>query len=414
MKAVIVNVGDEILIGQVVNSNASWMAMQLNDAGFMVNRMLVVADMEKEILEALTDAEKYGDVILVTGGLGPTKDDITKQTILKYFNDVLVLDAETQEHNNSFFASRNLPMTDLNRQQALLPSKCKKLHNPNGTAPAMWFEKAGKVFVFMPGVPFEMKALMLDQVIPDIRGFFKVSTDLRYKTILTTGMGESFLADRIHVWENNLPSNMKLAYLPQPGIVRLRLSVHTDNEVEAERLLNEQYRELKGIIPELIFGQDDQTMEEVVGELLKNSGCTLSTAESCTGGLVSHLVTRIPGSSDYFKGGVVAYSNEIKKRVLGVSEQDLEEFGAVSKQVVEQMALGVRNLYDTDYALATSGIAGPAGGSFEKPVGTVWMAVAARDHVFSIKYNFGEHRGRNVMRSTIGVMNELRLFLLKK
>ncbi|MBI9033586.1 MAG: competence/damage-inducible protein A [Bacteroidales bacterium] len=412
MKAEIINIGDEILIGQIVNSNASWMAQQLYNNGITLCRQVVVSDEEGAIMRALNDAQLQADLILITGGLGPTNDDITKKVMLRYFNDTLKMDEDALNHIRKFFERRNLPLTEVNRQQAMLPSRCKKLHNTLGTAPGMWVEHEAKVFVFMPGVPFEMKALMTDYVIPEVVRHFPIETNLIHKTILTTGLGESLLAEKISDWERDLPQNMKLAYLPQPGIVRLRLSVISNEKSKAKLQLDLQFELLQEIIPDLIFGVDDQTLEGIIGEKLTLCNGTIATAESCTGGYISHLITSIPGSSNYFKGSVVAYSNDIKENVLKVSNDDLVKYGAVSEQVVKQMAVGVMDLFQTDFAIATSGIAGPDGGTEDKPVGTVWIAIASKNKVFAEKYNFGTHRDRNVKRSSIAALNALRLFCL--
>jgi nicotinamide-nucleotide amidase len=411
MKAEIINIGDELLIGQVVNTNASFMAEALNKSGIMVNRITSISDNENEITAALDEAFSRVDIVISTGGLGPTKDDITKQVICSYFDDELVMNQQVYDHVAGFFKNRNLVFSKVNQMQALVPSRAKVLFNENGTAPGMWIEKNNKVYIASPGVPFEMKALLTDKIIPELRKRFNISNQISHRTIMTTGMGESMLAERIDEWAESLPDNIKLAYLPKPGMVRLRLSQYT-NGSGSDKHIDEYVYKLEKLIPELIFGYDDIQMEEVIGELLKKNNYTISTAESCTGGYISHLITSIAGSSAYYKGSVVSYSNEIKKRVLQVSQDDLNNFGAVSKQVVEQMALGVQKLKNTDFALATSGIAGPDGGTDEKPVGTVWIALASPEGVHSELFHFGEHRGRNITRSSQAALNMLRLGVL--
>jgi nicotinamide-nucleotide amidase len=407
MKAEIISIGDELLIGQVVNTNASWIASELNMAGIQVVHIAAIADDKEAIVKSLDDASERADIILITGGLGPTKDDITKKTLAEYFDSKLVFHEPTFNQIKEIFKARNFEVTDINRQQAMIPDKCEPLFNKNGTAPGMWFEKEGKVFVSMPGVPFEMKPMVTEQVLPRLNKKFNFGTII-HKTVMTTGMPESFLADKIKEWENNLPENIKLAYLPQPGIVRLRLTAKGHDKAALQKAVDLQVEKLKAIIGDIIYGYDDITLEEVVGQLLREKGQTLSTAESCTGGYIAHLITSIAGSSDYFQGSVVSYSNEVKSKVLGVPESDLIEHGAVSQQVVEAMVIGVRKLMGTDYAVATSGIAGPTGGTPEKPVGTTWIAVATPEKVVSKLFHFGEHRGRNIRRAALAALEMLR------
>ncbi len=413
MKAEIINIGDELLIGQVVNTNASWMAETLNKWGIQTVRITVIADRKEEIVQAFDDASVRADVILISGGLGPTKDDITKQTLAEYFDSEMVFHEPTFKQVETIFKARNFPVNEINRQQALIPDKCTPLFNKNGTAPGMWFERAGKVYVSMPGVPFEMKPMLTEQVLPKLREKFRLG-HIYHKTVMTTGIPESMLAERIEAWENSLPDHIKLAYLPQPGIVRLRLTASGDDKKVLEEEVNRYCRKLHTLIPEVIFGYDDISLEEVVGKLLVKSGKTVATAESCTGGYISHLITSIPGSSRYFKGGIVSYANEVKAAMLKVPEKLLEQYGAVSKEVVEAMAAGARKQIETHYALAVSGIAGPDGGTKEKPVGTVWIALATPEKVLSQKFHFGEHRGRNIRRSALAALNMLRLELQKE
>lgn len=410
MKAEIVTIGDELLIGQVIDTNSAWLGEQLSLAGIKVHQITSISDDREHILTTLEEASARADVILITGGLGPTRDDVTKQVLCEYFDTYLVFNQQAFENIERLFGSRGTAVTGVNRRQAEVPAVCTPLPNPEGTAPGMWFEKYGKFFISMPGVPFEMKTMFTTQVMPRLAK--KTSANLIvHKTILTQGVGESFLASLIEDWEDNLPKNIKLAYLPQPGIVRLRLTAAGDNRPELDKQLEVQERALHRLIPDLIFGYGNDTMEEVVGRMLKLSGKTLGTAESCTGGYIAHLVTGIPGSSAYFKGSVVAYSNEIKIKTLGVNESDLVNYGAVSEHVVRQMAEGARTQLGTDYALAVSGIAGPDGGSDEKPVGTTWIALATPKKTIARKYLFGEHRGRNIRKAALEALNMMRLEL---
>jgi nicotinamide-nucleotide amidase len=413
MKVEIINIGDELLIGQVVNTNASWMAAELSKAGMQVVFISSIADNERAIRQELDAASERADIILLSGGLGPTKDDITKKTLADYFHSKFVFHEPTYKQVKKIFAARKFKVSEANRQQAMIPEKCSPLFNENGTAPGMWFEKEGKVFVSMPGVPFEMKAMMAGQVIPRLVKHFKLGT-IVHKTVMTTGLPESFLAEKIEDWENSLPEHLHLAYLPQPGIVRLRLSAKGSDGNQLREEIDWQIELLKTYIPDSIYGYDDVSLEEVVGNLLVKSGRSVSTAESCTGGYVAHLLTSIPGSSRYFKGSVVSYANEVKTAWLDVSAEILEQKGAVSREVVETMALSVREKMHTDYSLAISGIAGPDGGTVEKPVGTVWIALAHTQGVHAQLFHFGEHRGRNIRRSALAALDMLRLQLLRE
>ncbi len=407
----IINIGDELLIGQVVNTNASWMAEQLSLSGFRVHQVTIVSDSREHILQAFTEAEKRVEIVLISGGIGPTKDDITKITLCEFFNTRLVFNQDAFDAVEKMFARRGYPVTELNRQQAELPAGCTGIPNPVGTARGMWFEKdrapgEKTIFVSMPGVPFEMKAMMTDYVIPWLKKIFHTPFIL-HRTILTQGIGESFLAARIADWENGLPGNLKLAYLPQPGIVRLRLS-GTGNEDQVRLQTGEAVAKLEQLIPDYIFGYDEDTLEEIVGKLLLQRNATLATAESCTGGYLAHLITGVPGSSAYFKGSVVAYANSIKESILGIDPENLKNFGAVSEQVVTQMALSAKNRFKADYVIATSGIAGPGGDTPEKPVGTTWIAIATPEKVFASHYLLGDSRDRNIRRTALQALNLLR------
>ena len=413
MKAEIISIGDELLIGQVVNTNASWMAEQLNLAGIKVNCILTISDQKEQILETLKIASERSDVLLLTGGLGPTKDDITKKTLCEFYNSELVFDEDVFEDVKSIFSKRGFVVSKVNKMQAEVPDNCTPIRNKNGTAPGMWFEKDNTILVSMPGVPFEMKAMMETDIIPELIKRFRLPSLLN-KTVLTHGVGESSLASIIEDWENKLPENIKLAYLPQPGIVRLRLSGKGDNKLVLQKQIDDEVLKLHQLIPNLIFGYNKDTMEGVIGDLLRKTQMTLATAESCTGGYIAHLITSVPGSSDYFESSVVSYSNTVKEKSLGVSPENLEKFGAVSEQVVLEMAKGVQKKLNTDYAIAVSGIAGPSGGTDEKPVGTTWIAVATPEKTIVKRFHFGEHRGRNIRRAALAAMNMLRLELLSE
>lgn len=412
MTAEIITIGDELLIGQVVDTNSAWMAEKLNEFGILVRQITSISDDREHILNTLREASQRAEVILITGGLGPTKDDITKTTLCEYFGSTMVFSETAYEDVRHLFRSRGLPVTGLNRGQAMVPECCTVIPNHNGTAPGMWFEKNSVIYVSMPGVPFEMKALMTGEILPRLKS--KSENAIMHRTLLTEGIGESFLADRIESWENQLPSHIKLAYLPQPGIVRLRLSARGTDK---KKLGDELQKAVDGLLPlagEFIFGEGDDTLEEVVGKLLREKGCTLATAESCTGGYIAHLITSIAGSSDYFKGSVVAYANEIKEKLLGVKPGTLAQHGAVSSETVKEMAEGARERFTVDYAIATSGVAGPSGGTPEKPVGTTWIAVASPLGTVIRKFILGDHRGRNIQRAAISALSMLRKIMIEE
>ena len=410
MKAEIITIGDEILIGQIVDTNSAWMGQQLNLLGIEIYQVTSVHDDQSHILKAIDEAGRNADLVLITGGLGPTKDDITKKCLCEYFETELVFHPEVFEHVKSLLSSRNVIINQLNRDQALLPVNCTVLHNPVGTASGMWFEKSGTIFISMPGVPFEMEAIMTEEVFPRLK-LLRKSRAIVHKTVLTIGIPESMLAERIEAWEDALPEYIKLAYLPNPMMVRLRLSGYGTDELVLKTEIDKQVKGLLNLIPEAVFGYDNDNLGIVLGRMLVSSGKTMATAESCTGGSIAQLITSNPGSSAYFKGGVVAYSNELKNKLLGVPDKIIEEYGAVSQEVAELMAVGARENLGTDYAVATTGIAGPDGGSDEKPVGTVWIAVAGANGVSSKKYVFKHNRERNIIRSTHIALNMLRIFI---
>ena len=411
VKAKIISIGDELLIGQVVNTNASWLGNKLTTNGIQVISTLTIGDGEEDILDALTACSDV-DIVAITGGLGPTADDITKPTMCKYFDTELEFCQDAYDNIMSIFKLRGYPMSKRNEGQAYIPKACKYIPNRYGTAPCMWFEKGKTVYVSMPGVPFEMKNVFEKEILPMLLEHFKVTPYLS-RVVMTTGVGESFLADKIKDWEEALPDFLSLAYLPQYGMVKLRLDGrHPDRKLLQETLDNE-IDKLVSLIGDHVFGYDEISIAEAVFKLLKAKGKTVASAESCTGGTIAKMITAIPGSSAVFKGTVVSYATEVKENILNVSHLDVEKYTVVSKQVVEQMAAGVRNLLKTDYAVATTGIAGPDGGTELTPVGTVWIAVATPDGVVSKINNFGKDRGNNIERASITALEILRQELKK-
>jgi len=409
----IITIGDEILIGQIVDTNSAFIATLLNLNGLGVKQISSVSDNAEHIEKALDEAKNRADIILITGGLGPTKDDITKKTLCKYFNTSMRFDEGAYKNVERIFASLGREVTPINRLQAEVPSICTVLTNTYGTAPGMWFDVNNKIYVSLPGVPYEMKNLMQEEVIPKLIKRFSLPY-IVHKTVLTQGMGESFLADLISNWETGLSKyNIKLAYLPSIDTVRLRLTIKGNDRIKLNELIDEKIEELKLIIPNNIFGyelygQERATIEQIVGKLLFEKKKTIATAESCTGGYLAHLITKVAGSSDYYMGSVIAYSNKVKELELAVSADTLAEYGAVSKPVVEQMAKAIREKFNTDYGIATSGIAGPTGGTDEKPVGMVWIAVASKSDVVSEKYLFGKNRERNIQKAANSALNMLK------
>jgi nicotinamide-nucleotide amidase len=407
MKASIITIGDELLIGQTIDTNSAWMGAELSKAGFDVTRITSVHDRREDIIYALNEAAGKTDVVLITGGLGPTSDDITKQMLCEFFNTHLVIDQEVLRMNTEMMSRRNFPMNENNRRQAEVPESCRVLKNASGTAPGMWFEKDGSIFISMPGVPHEMRYLMTEHVLPELNKRF-TSQIIIHRNIMTYGTFEAKLAETLTEYETGLPGNIKLAYLPASGIIKLRLTGTGSNRNDLAILINDQVSKLYNIIPELIYGEDEESLETVIGKLLKTNNKTVATAESCTGGEIAHLITSVPGSSDYYKGSVIAYSNSVKKQLLGVQEYILEKHGAVSEETVKEMAGGARELFKTDFTVATSGIAGPEGGSEEKPVGTVWIAVASDRETASEKRVFGIDRVTNIKRFSLAALNLLR------
>jgi nicotinamide-nucleotide amidase len=400
MLAEIITIGDEILIGQIVDTNSAWMAQKLNEEGIRVKQISSVSDDRQHILTALAEAATRADIIFITGGLGPTKDDITKQTLAEYFNVKLVLNDDALNNVLNIFKRYNRPLLEVNRKQAEVPKNCEIILNNNGTAPGMWFNVDGKIYVSMPGVPFEMKYMMEETVIPKLKTELKLPVII-HKTILTVGEGESFLAEKIADIENDLPDNIKLAYLPKMGQVRLRLSAYSDGETSLSDKLEEFASRIVERVGHNVVAEEDIPLEKVILNHMADKGLTLSVAESCTGGYVSHLITQHEGSSQVFLGGAVTYSNDLKENILGVKNETLYQFGAVSQETVTEMVEGALRQFKSDYALAITGIAGPGGGTQEKPVGTVWIAVANANKTVVKKFTFGNKRLQNIERSAV-------------
>lgn len=405
MNAILINIGDELLIGQVVNTNAAWMAAELERHDIHVSRIVTIADDLNDIERTLAEAE-HSDVVLITGGLGPTKDDITKEALCRHFGAKLIINQPAYDNVSDYFARRGLPLSDINKMQGMVPDCCEALLNKVGTAPGMWFERDGRIVVSLPGVPHEMRWLMSTYVLPRLSKRMGREAIL-HKTILTCGIGESFLAEKIAAWEDALPQNFRLAYLPDAGKVRLRLSAHGQDHAELQAQMDGEIEKLAALIPEHIYGYDNETLASAVGKTLLRRGASLATAESCTGGTLAHRITEVAGASQYYVGGVVSYSNELKMNLLGVRRTTLEQFGAVSEQTACEMAVGCRMRLHTDYAVATTGIAGPTGGTDEKPLGTVWIAVASPEGVAAHKYIFATTREQHQERTANQALTDL-------
>jgi nicotinamide-nucleotide amidase len=410
MLAEIITIGDEILIGQIVDTNSAWMAKQLNDVGIRVKQISSVSDSREHILTALAEAASRVDIILITGGLGPTKDDITKKTIAEYFNVGMVESQGALDNVLRIFAKYNRPMLEINRLQAQVPANCEVIINKNGTAPGMWFNEGGKIYVSMPGVPFEMMYLMEEEVIPKIKSSFKLPVII-HKTILTAGEGESYLATRIEDIEDALPDHIKLAYLPKLGQVRLRLSAYGVNEQLLTEEIEQYAARLIERIGSAVVAEEDVALEKAILDYMAAKDLTLSVAESCTGGYISHLFTQHPGSSKVFVGGAVSYSNQLKESMLGVKHDTLLKHGAVSEETVIEMAEGALANFKTDYAIAVTGIAGPDGGTPDKPVGTVWIGAASAQKTIAKKFIFGNKRQQNIERSAASALTMLNSLL---
>ncbi len=410
MKAEIISIGDELLIGQTINTNAAWLGQELSLRGIPIVQGITIMDTEQAIFNAIEDGFTRADLLILTGGLGPTKDDITKKVIANYFQADLVIDETTLERVKKYFSDRGRPMLDVNIQQAAVPKGTIVLTNNNGTAPGMWLEKEGKILISLPGVPYEMKSIMLEGGFPKLDGRFEKS-NLFHKTILTQGVGESTIADTMQDWESEIRARgFGLAYLPSPGQVRIRLS--SPNGPQDEAILDEYFKLLEQKFPRNVFGYGDVSLSEVVGQLLREQNKTVATAESCTGGAIATALVSVSGSSDYFQGSFITYSNKLKHEILHVPNDLFTTVGAVSSEVVEIMAKESRTKLGTDYALSVSGIAGPNGGTAEKPIGTVWIGLATQDKVISRKFLFGNNRERNVQLSVLYALNLLRCELL--
>lgn len=408
----ILTIGDELLYGQITDTNAQWMSEKMSESGFRVIRKTTVGDQEDAILTAFAEAENRADILLITGGLGPTADDLTKPMLSRYFNSKLVLHEDALENIRQIFEKRGFELTERNRQQAELPDKCEYVPNPLGTAPGMWFEKEGKVFVSMPGVPHEMKHMMEVSIIPELIHHFSPPV-IYHRMIRTSGIGESWLAEKIKDWEEALPENIKLAYLPSLGEVRLRLTAFGEHKEGLQKLVEEKTRQLLPLIEEWVYGYDDDSLALAVGRLLQKEGKTIAVAESCTSGFVSYTLTSIPGSSSYFNGSIVAYGNAVKESQLNVKAETLQQYGAVSEQAAREMAEGVREALQSDYGLATTGIAGPGGGSAEKPVGLVWVALSNGKQTIAKKFRFTKGRDINIRYSTTALLHLFRQTLVK-
>ena len=410
----IITIGDELLIGQVVDTNSTWMAQELNKIGAWVHHRIAVGDVKEDIWQALDEEGKRSDVVLITGGLGPTADDITKPVLCEYFGGNMVVHQPTLEHIYYLFEvvfKRPGPMLQRNLNQALVPDVCTVLSNVNGSAPGMLFEKDGKIYISMPGVPHEMKGIMKDHVLSLLQQRFSLPY-IAHRTIITFGMGESMIAERIQAWEEALPAFIKLAYLPNYGMVRLRLTAQGD-KAEVDTKLEAEFTALKQLVSDVIVVDEDLPMQQVVGRILKQQDKTVATAESCTGGYIAHLITSVPGSSSYFQGSVVSYNGNVKHRVLGVKEETIKAHGEVSEEVVTEMVQGILGVMKTDYAVAVSGIMGPDGGTEEKPVGTVWVAVGSNAAIETKKLHFRFDRARNIELTAMNALNILRGFMLK-
>ncbi len=414
MNATLITIGDELLIGQVVDTNSCFISRKFGDCGIRVIERTSIGDDADTIIATLNRVLQQSEIVVITGGLGPTKDDLTKHTLARYFDSKLVQDPETYRFVEQMLARRGIEFNELNQAQALVPECCTVLPNRNGTAPGMWFDtEDGKIVISLPGVPFEMEALITDEVVPRLVNRFALKSII-HRTMITFGMAESVLAATIADWEDALPKELHLAYLPNPKAIRLRLSCYDIEREKGEAMIDKAFDELKAIIPEYILGYEGASVAEEVAKILYQRGATLAVAESCTGGKIANTFTSMAGASEYFKCGVVAYANEAKQALLGVKAETLNTYGAVSQQVAEQMAEGVRRVGQSDYAIATTGIAGPTGGSDEKPVGTVWIAIATPTQTIARKMTYGQIRIQNIERATTSAINLLRLALLDK
>lgn len=399
MKSTIITIGDEILIGQILDTNSRYISRALNANGIVVAERTSIGDNAEQITATLDRALAQSEIIIITGGLGPTKDDITKHTLCRYFGSTMRYDEQEAEHIRTLLARRNVVFNELNRGQAMIPECCEVLHNAHGTAPGMWFEHEGRVVISLPGVPFEMQHLIDEEVMPRLRERFSLRS-IVHRTMITFGIAESMLAERIASWEEALPEHLHLAYLPAPNIVRLRLSAYEVDNKEVSQEIEQQFDRLRQIIPDNIVGMEEASLEELVHNRLIREGLTLAVAESCTGGVIASKFTAQAGASAYFMCGVVSYSNASKRDVLGVPMCDIEQHGAVSEQVAKAMAQGVKDISGANFAISTTGIAGPTGGTKEKPVGTVWIGIATPTDCYAICYNCGTDRSQIISRAS--------------
>lgn len=408
MQAEIITIGDEILIGQIVDTNSQWMAKKLNEIGVSVRQITSIQDKKEHILKALSQAQKKANIVILTGGLGPTNDDVTKNTLREYFNDVFVLNEEVFANIKQMFAKINYPFTKINQNQALVPSKCTVLKNLVGTAPGMWFEENNKIVISLPGVPNEMKTLVTNEVLPKIQQSFRLPFIL-HKTLITYGIGESMLAEKITNWEKSLPQFIKLAYLPSYGSVRLRLSAKGKNKLVLSREIDKQIGLLKVILKDVfISSSENEVIELVIGKLLKQKNKTLAVAESCTGGNIARMIVSVAGSSAYFKGGIIAYNEQVKIKELGVLPATIQQFTVVSTQVAKEMAIGVREKFNTDYAIATTGNAGPTKAKTNKKVGTIFIAITTPHQTKVLEYNFGSPRQKVIGKASVKALELLK------
>ena len=411
MNASIITIGDELLIGQVVNTNSAWLAAELTAIGFTVESHISISDQARDITDTIDRLLNTSRLLIITGGLGPTNDDITKKVLAAYFGTNLVFSEEILSDVEARIRSFGSSMNSKNREQAMIPEAAKILRNRHGTAPGMWFEKDGAVVISLPGVPSEMKGIFSDHIKSELISFFSLPP-LLYKTVMLTGIAEAHLAEKLEDWEDSLPEGMSLAYLPSPESMRLRLGYTGSTSEEAAGIIDGMIAGLQKIVPEYIYGYDNESIEEVTGKMIAERGGILACAESCTGGTIAGKITAIPGCSSWFSGGIVAYSNEIKMRILGVRAETLEKYGAVSEETVSEMVQGAGRALGADYAVATSGIAGPSGGTAEKPVGTVWIAAAGPDFLVTKKYSFGRDRAMNIRRASTAALSLLRRAML--
>ena len=413
INASIITIGDELLIGQVIDTNSAWIAQQLNRAGVAVTKRIAVGDDADEIWNVLESEKQYADVVLITGGLGPTSDDITKQLLCKYFDGKMIVDNGALENVKFLFEKiYHKPISEVNLKQAEVPDVCEVIQNKRGSAPGMVFQKNGTIFISMPGVPYEMQGIMED-VIPMLEKRFALPAII-HRTILTAGIGESALAEMIKDFEAQLPSEIKLAYLPNYGMVRLRLTTSGFEKANTEKVINEQFEQLKELVKNYMVTDKDETMQEVLGNILSKNKKTISTAESCTGGAIASLITSVPGSSAYYQGSIVSYSYDIKETLLNVKKETLEKYGAVSEETVKEMLSGLLDQMKTDFGIAVSGIMGPDGGTAEKPVGTVWVAVGNKEKQFVQKLKQRFERKKNIEVTSVMALNMMRKFILEE